>query len=83
MFISNMLIIVMSQSRDIDDYTNLIKIENEHDEFFLQFSINFFVAHHSYQANKIKNTSSEKFTKLVNISDTKKLSQCELVASMK
>ncbi len=75
-----MLIIVMSQSFDIDDYTKLIKIEQEHDEFFLQFLISLFVAHHSNQTSKastseIKNESLEKFSKLVNISDTKKSSQ--------
>jgi hypothetical protein len=78
MFIHDMLAMIMSQSHDIDDYTDLIKIENEHDESFLQFSINLFVAHHSYQADKIKIESSEKFIKLVIISNTKKSSQTDL-----
>jgi hypothetical protein len=74
--------IVMSHSLNFDDYTDLIKTEHEHDEFFLKFMINLFVAHYSNQTStikietsKIKNESSKKLTKLVNISNTKKLSQ--------
>ncbi len=87
MSIHDMLIIVMSQSRDIDDYTDLIKIEHEHDEFFLQFLINLFVAHHAHQTStvkikastsEIKNESSENFTKLINISDIEEPSLADL-----
>ncbi len=82
MLIFDMLFIVMSYFLNFDDYTILIKIEHEHAEFFLKFMINLFVAHHLNQTSttkiktsKIKNESSKKLIKLVNISNTKNISQ--------